>query len=105
MPKKYYKIELPSGAEIHVFFETASGLIIKFVVRLIMKFDSEYYEIVRFDSAHHCPHKDVLNPEGKVIRKIWFELLDNKQALDLAIKDLKDNHDIYVERFEKWLKK
>lgn len=105
MPKKYYKIELPSGAEIHVFFETASGLIINFVVKLIMKFNSEYYEIVRFDTAHDCPHKDVLNVGGKVIRKIWFELLDNKQALDLAIKDLKDNHDIYVERFEKWLKK
>jgi len=60
MPKKYYKIELPSGAEIHVFFETASGLIINFVVKLIIKFNSGYYEIVRFDTAHDCPHKDVL---------------------------------------------
>jgi hypothetical protein len=40
-----------------------------------------------------------------VKRKVWFELLDNKQALDLAIKDLKDNHELYVERFLRWLKK
>jgi hypothetical protein len=36
--------------------------------------------------------------------KKYFKL-DNKQALDLAIKDLKDNCEIYSERFMKWLKK
>ena len=60
---------------------------------------------IRFDSAHDCPHKDILDIEGNVIGKTWFEFLDNKQALDLAIKDLKDNHDIYIERFKIWLKK
>ena len=34
MPKKYYKIELLGGAAIHVYFETASGIIINFVVKL-----------------------------------------------------------------------
>jgi len=47
----------------------------------------------------------VLNVEGKVIRKIWYDFLDHKQALDVAIKDLKDNHELYIERFIKWLKK
>ena len=28
MPKKYFKIELPDGSQIHVFFETASGIIV-----------------------------------------------------------------------------
>jgi len=28
MPKKYYKIELPDGSQIHLFFETASGVIV-----------------------------------------------------------------------------
>jgi hypothetical protein len=26
-------------------------------------------------------------------------------ALDLAVRDLKDNGEIYIERFKKWLKK
>jgi len=28
MPKKYFKIELSDGSQIHVFFEAASGIIV-----------------------------------------------------------------------------
>ena len=105
MPKKYFKIELSSGAEIHVYFETANGLIVDFVVKLIIKIGQVFYEVIRFDSAHGCPHKDILTPDGSIKRKVWYELLDNNQALDLAVRDLKDNSDIYIERFKKWLKK
>jgi hypothetical protein len=105
MPKKYYRIELGGGMEIQVLFETAGGWVINFVVKLIMVFGGMHYEVVRYDSAHDCPHKDILDIDRSVKRKVWFELLDNKQALDLAIKDLKDNHELYVERFLRWLKK
>jgi len=37
MPKRYYKIELPDGSQIHVFFETANGIIVNFVVKLVRK--------------------------------------------------------------------
>jgi hypothetical protein len=105
MPKKYFKIELSSGAEIHVYFETANGLIVDFVVKLILKIGQEFYEVIRFDSAHGFPHKDILAPDGSIKRKVWYELFDNNQALDLAVRDLKDNYEIYIERFRKWLKK
>jgi len=99
--RRYFKINLSDQIEIHVFFETVSGLIINFVVKLVLKWEDRYYEIVRFDSGHDCPHKDILNAQGEVIRKVWYEFLDNKQGLDLAIKDLKDNFEIYVERFKR----
>ena len=105
MPKRYFKIDLSGGAQIHVFFQTASGLIINFVVKLILKMNGTNYEVVRFDSGHNCPHKDILDIQGRVVKKVWYEFLDNKQALDLGIKDLKDNHELYIERFKKWLKK
>lgn len=105
MPKKYYKIALAAGIEIHVYFESAHGLIVGFMVKLIVKIDKAVYEVIRFDSAHGCPHKDILAPDGSIKRKVWYELLDNKQALDLAVRDLKDNYEIYIERFKKWLKK
>jgi hypothetical protein len=105
MPKKYFKIALSSSAEIHVYFETANGLIVDFVVKLILKIGQEYYEVIRFDSAHGCPHKDILALDGSVKRKTWYELIDNNQALDLAVRDLKDNYEIYIERFKQWLKK
>jgi hypothetical protein len=103
--RRYFKINLSDDVEIHVFFETASGLIINFMVKLVLKLEDIYYEVVRFDSGHNCPHKDILNAEGKVIRKVWYEFADNQQALDLAIKDLKDNYKFYIERFAKWLQK
>ena len=105
MPKKYYTIKLSDEAEIHVFFESANGLIISFVVKLVIKIGKKYHEVFRFDSAHECPHKDILDFDGSVKKKVWFELLDNKQALDLAVRDIKDNFDIYIERYKKWLKR
>ncbi len=105
MPKKYYTIELAEGIGIHVYFETFDGLVINFVVKLIIRIKGKYYEVIRFDSAHGCPHKDIIDSSGAIIRKVWFESINNKQGLDLAIKDLKDNYEIYIERFEKWLRK
>jgi len=87
MPRRYFKISLTDDAEIHVFFETTSGLIINFVVKLVLKWEDCYYEVIRFDSGHDCPHKDILNTQGEAIRKVWYEFLDNKQGLDLAIRD------------------
>jgi hypothetical protein len=83
---------------------TVHGLIVQFVVKLILRVDGGSYEVVRFDGGHGCPHKDILDVEGKVARKIWYEFLDNKQALDLGIKDLKEHYEFYVERFSKWLR-
>lgn len=105
MPRKYYEIILTDDVEIHVSFETLNGSLIRFVVKLVLKVNDSFFELVRFDSAHGCPHKDTLNPNGEVMRKVWLDLLDNKQALDLGIKDLKDNYSLYVERFNSWLKK
>jgi len=105
MSERYFKIDISEYVEIHVFIKTINGLIVDFMVKLIWRFENSFYEVVRFDSGHDCPHEDILNPEGKVIRKIWYEFHDNKQALDLGIKDLKENYEIYIERFKKWLKK
>jgi hypothetical protein len=104
MPKRYFRIELGDGVEVHVYFETLNGLVISYVVKLLVWIGADYYEVIRFDSAHGCPHKDILDTTGSVVRKVWFELLDNQQGLDLAIKDLKDNYELYMERFKKWLK-
>jgi hypothetical protein len=105
MPRKYYRIVLTDNVEIQVAFETSHGSLEGFVVKLVLTMGESIFELVRFDSAHGCPHKDTLNPNGEVVRKAWFDLLSNKQALDLGIKDLKDNYELYVERFDSWLKK
>ena len=50
-------------------------------------------------------HKDIIDEDGKVIRKVWFEFIDNNDGLNLAVKDLKDNFEMYIERYLKWQKK
>jgi hypothetical protein len=104
MSEKFFKIIISEEAEINVFIMIISGLVVNFVVKLILKMDGEAFEVIRFDSGHECPHKDILKPDGDLSRKIWYESLDNDQALDIAVKDLKENYDFYIERFKKWLK-
>jgi len=105
MPGRYYVVIFRDGIEAHVFFETSQGILVRYVVKLIIKQDDGYHEVIRFDSAHDCPHKDILGINGTVKRKVWFEMLDNKQGLDLAVRDLKDNYELYIERYLKWQKK
>jgi len=66
--------------------------------------EGKWHEIMRYDSGHDCPHKDILNINGDVIRKIWYDFLDNGQALTMAITDMKENFEFYKERYQKWLK-
>ena len=104
MAEKFFRIIISEEAEINVFIMIISGLVVNFVVKLILKANGNVFEVIRFDSGHECPHKDILKPNGDLSRKIWYESLDNEQALDIAVKDLKENHDFYIERFKKWLK-
>jgi hypothetical protein len=45
-----------------------------------------------------------MNPRGEVIRKIWYDFLDNGQALTMAIGDIRENYEFYEDRYRKWLK-
>lgn len=103
MEKEYF-LEIVEETVIYVYFRTTKGEVTEFVVKLLSRFEGEWYEIVRYDSGHGCPHKDILNVDGEVIRKIWYEFLDNGQTLTMAITDIKDNLEFYKERFQKWLR-
>ncbi|MEK6656523.1 MAG: hypothetical protein AABY58_03690 [Nitrospirota bacterium] len=103
MGKEYF-LEIDEGAIAYVFFKTEKGEVVEFVVKLLCLFESEWYEILRYDSGHGCPHKDILNIDGEVIRKVWYDFLDNGQALTMAITDVKESFEFYKERYHKWLK-
>ena len=103
MDKEYF-LELEENTITYVHLKTEKGYVTEFVVKLLSVFEGEWHEILRYDSGHGCPHKDILNIDGKVIRKIWYDFLDNGQALTMAITDIKDNFEFYKERYQKWLK-
>ena len=103
MDKEYF-YELKDGVIIFVQFNTDRGDVKEFVVKLLCEVNGEWYEVMRHDSGHGCPHKDILDTSGKSVRKVWYDFLDNNQALTMAIADIKDNYEFYRERYLKWLK-
>jgi len=101
---KEYFLEITEETIAYVYFKTERGNVTEFVVKLLSIFDGKWHEIIRYDSGHGCPHKDILNIDGKPIKKVWYDFLDNSQALTMAITDIKDNFEFYKERYKKWLK-
>jgi len=102
---KEYTIDISDGTKIYIYLVMTQGIVTTFVVKLLVQFQEVWHEVLRCDSGHDCPHKDILDTEGAVVRKVWYDFLDNGQALTMAITDIKDNHEFYKERYEKWLKK
>jgi hypothetical protein len=101
---KAFFLEIAEGIVVYVYFETERGDVKEFVVKLLCELNGEWHEVLRYDSGHGCPHKDILNTQGEIIRKVWYDFLDNSQALTMAITELKDNYEVYKERYSKWLK-
>ena len=104
MPEKSFIIHLNAQVFIYVYFMTERGRIGRFVVKLNIFRDGQYSEIARYDSGLHEPHLDVIRPDGSKDRTIDYSILENDQALNIAIQDFKSNWDLYVERWNKWRK-
>ncbi len=102
MPEKSFIINLGDDTFIFVYFVTERGNIGRFVVKLNVIMDRRYFEIARYDSGLHEPHLDILRPDGSKERTVDYGILENDQALNVAIQDFKSNWDAYVERWSKW---
>jgi hypothetical protein len=100
-----YRFNLAINTQIYVYFEIEKGQVINFVVKLSSMFEKVKYEIFRFDSGHNYPHKDILNKDDQVIRKVWFKHHTNNEILTKSILDIKKNFGRHIERFDKkWFK-
>jgi len=53
-------------------------------------------------SGLHEPHLDIIGPDGGKKRIIDHSILENDQALNVAIQDFKNNWNVYIERWNKW---
>ena len=86
--------DLLKGSAVQVYFETASSIATTCAVKLAFELNKRYYEIIRFDTEHGCPHKDVLNAEGKVIRKFGmiFWIISRHLMWQLHICTGKNNY-------------
>jgi hypothetical protein len=103
---KFYTHYITHQDRIFVERRTERGQVISFVVKLLCDIEGMTYEVVRYDSGHGCPHKDILDTAGHVIseRKLWYDYSNNNVTLTMAVKDMKEHCEFYRERFIKWLK-
>ena len=74
------------------------------MVKLNVVKGDKIFELARCDSGLHSPHLDILHPDGSKKRTIDFSVLENAQAMNVAIEDFTNNWEFYLERWEKWLK-
>ncbi len=104
MPKHNYEKYVSDDSIVYVFFENEKRKVVRFTVKLLSIFGNKWYEVVRYDSGHGTPHKDILTPDGKVSRKIWYKYMNNNQALDFALDEMNEQMEFYKWRFKQWLK-
>ena len=99
-------IELKKDDEGNVISRTRTklfidkGKIYNYVVQLEHLVSCDWREVVRFNCSHGFVHKDIYNIEGKQIRKIDLgHFADLKDAVDMAERDISQNHEKYVRKF------
>ena len=104
MPEKTSIIEIIENIFIFVYFVTQKGEVGNFVVKLNVVKGDTIFELARYDSGLHSPHLDILHPDSSKKRVIDFSMLENAQAINVAIEDFTNNWEFYLKRSEKWLK-
>jgi len=102
MPEKSFIIRLSANVFVFVYFLSERGSIERFLVKLNIFQDDNYFEVARYDSGLHQPHMDIMRPDAGKERTIDYSILENDQALNIAIQDFKNNWNFYIERWNRW---
>lgn len=74
------------------------GRVTSFVIQLEVEIDERHYPMVRYDSAHSRPHRDILDAAGHVIQKDWLSISFD-DAVAEAAQDILANWRYYRDDF------
>lgn len=80
------------------------GVITDFMIQYEAEIDGQWHEIVRYDSAHGRPHKDLLQPDGSEIKE-EFPYYSNAEVMTLGQNDIRKNWQRYRNEYERALKR
>ena len=70
MPKQArFRVPLSEEDRLDVLWEKEGGKVVGFVVNYIANIRRRAYSVVRFDTSHGFPHKDINRPDGTVEHK------------------------------------
>ena len=86
-----------------VQFDHVGRSVVKFAVQYLARIRDEWQPVVRYDTAHGYAHMDISHPdETQETRGI--EARNYREALLIAIADIKERWEFYRERYERWMK-
>lgn len=101
MRRQRFRVPLTDEDRVEVAFEKEKGQVVGFVVNYVATVEGEERSVVRYDTAHGFPHKDLCGPDGTVEHKEPLAGDDLLALADAAIEDLKANWRSYRRRFER----
>ena len=78
--------------------------IVEFRIQYEALIDGEWCPIVRYDTAHNTPHRDVIHSNGTETKE-WFALYSNAETVTIGQRDLTENWQRYRTAFEREMKK
>lgn len=78
--------------------------VVGFRIQFEALIDGEWVAIVRYDTAHKRPHRDVMHPDGSETKE-WFDFYTSAEVLTLGQRDIMENWKVYRKQFEKELRK
>lgn len=79
---------------------TDRGDVVNFTVQYEIEMRGRRVAVIRYDCAHGFPHVDVLNLRGDVVAKEPLPAyLSMKEALNFGIADIRQNWNVYRQRF------
>ena len=98
MPEKEWSVGFGDFALI-VRRTTRKGELIEFAVVLVAFVCGEWVNITRYDTAHGTPHRDILGMNQGLRFKRWMDDIAFPEAFEYAIRDCKENAEIYLADF------
>ena len=76
------------------------GRIVEFRIQYEALIAGLWHPVVRYDSAHDQPHRDILHPDGTQTKE-WYTGFSNAEVLALGQRDMMRNWRRYREAYEK----
>lgn len=74
--------------------------VVEFRIQFEALIDGEWVVIVRYDTAHGHPHRDLMRSDGSETKE-WFETYSNAEVLTIGQRDIMENWPAYRDQFEK----
>lgn len=82
------------------FHRTERGKVVLFRIQYEALIDQQWVAIVRYDTAHGVPHRDVMHPDGSQTKE-QFPHYSRAHVLTMGQRDIRRNWRTYRARYEK----